>query len=243
MSNDFAYQGNQDQGTNGTDYNSIIFLIRQELARMSTASVVKIVRAPYGKDGKDLPTGAVEAVGYVDVQPLVNQIDGYGNATPHGTVHRLSYQRSQGGSNAIINDPKVGDIGKMVVAERDTSVVKTTDKQGNPGSRRMHDKADGTYVGCTQGGKPDQWIRYTDDGMEIHDKNNNIFVLGPNGISITDKYDNTIVTSEEGVRINGALINKEGDVISKPRGISLENHIHDGVEPGPGDTTRPIGNA
>ena len=240
--NTYAYTGMADAGSATTILKSIRFLIKQELSKISTASVVQIVRAPYDKEGKDIATGAVDAVGYVDVLPLVNQIDGDENATPHGTVYRLSYHRSQGGGNAIINDPKVGDIGKMVIADRDTSVVRATNKQGNPGSRRKFDKADGTYIGRTQADKPDQWITFTKDGIEIHDKNKNIIIMGPDGISITDKNDNTIITDSEGVKINGALINKEGDVISKPRKISLERHIHDGVEPGPGDTTIPIGN-
>lgn len=222
MSDNYAYQGAQDQGTNGTDFNSLVFLIHQELAKISTASVVKIVKGPYDKDGNDIPPGAVGAIGYVDVQPLVNQIDGYGNAMPHGTVHRLSYHRSQGGGNAVINDPKVGDIGKMVVGDRDSSVVRATNAQGNPGSRRKLDKADGTYMGTTQAGDPTQWFTFTADGIEIHDKNDNVIVMGP-----------------DGVKINGALINKEGDVLTK-RGVSLDHHIHDGVQPGGGDTTEPL---
>lgn len=188
----YAYLGNQDAATNGTDYNSLVFIVRQELTRMSTASVVKIVRGPYDKDGKDIPTGSVVPIGYVDVQPLVNQVDGYGNATPHGTVYRLSYHRAQGGGNAIINDPKVGDIGKMVVSDRDTSVVRETNKQANPGSRRMFDKADGTFVGRTQADAPTQWITFTDDGIEIHDKNGNVVKLLPSGIEVTSKGDITV---------------------------------------------------
>lgn len=212
----YAYQGNQDAGTRGTDYNSLIFIIRQEIARLSTAAVVKVVRAPYTKDGSSIPTGANGAVGYIDVQPLVNQIDGYGNAIPHGIVYRIPYHRSQGGGNAIINDPKVGDIGHMSVADRDTSVVRETDKQANPGSRRVMDKADGVYVGRTQGGAASQWITFTDDGIEIHDKNNNVIVMGA-----------------DGVKINGALIDLNGDVITK-HGTSLDKHVNTLVTPGVG---------
>jgi hypothetical protein len=193
--NNYAYQGAQDQGTSGTDYNSIQFLIHQELAKISTASVVKIVKGPYDKDGKAIEPGAPGAIGYVDVQPMVNQLDGYGNATPHGTVYRLSYHRSQGGSNAVINDPVVGDIGKMVVGDRDSSVVRATNKVGNPGSKRKFDKADGTYIGNTQGQTPDQWIAFTKDGIVIHDKNGNSIVMSPDGIAIKSTNGNVTVNA------------------------------------------------
>lgn len=220
-SSDYAYLGNQDAGTNGTEYNSLIFVIRQELARLSTASVVKVVRAPYSKDGNDLPTGAVEPVGYIDVQPLVNQIDGYGNAIPHGVVYRIPYHRSQGGGNAIINDPKVGDIGKMVVADRDTSTVRATDKQGNPGSRRMMDKADGTYVGRTQADKPNQWVTFTNDGIEIHDKNGNSIVMGPDGIKIK--------AVGAGMAVDSQLLSNTGGITAGKDGsdsVTLQHHVH-----------------
>ena len=48
-------------------------------------------------------------------QPLVNMLDGAGDATEHGTIFGLHYTRLQGGANAIILDPQVDDIGWAAV--------------------------------------------------------------------------------------------------------------------------------
>ncbi len=212
--------GTQDQGSATTDYNAATFHIQQEIEKISTSARVKIVRGPYDKDGNDIPKGANVALGFLDVQPLVNQIDGRGNATPHGTVYRLSYYRAQGGGNAIIVDPEVGDVGTMVVEDRDTSSVRATGKQANPGSRRKYDKADGVYMGRTHAGQATQWFTFTATGFEIHDKNGNSIISGPNG-----------------VLINGCLIDKNGDVTTK-HGTSLDHHVNTNVTTG-GDNTGP----
>jgi len=202
MSDEQAYLGAQDASSDSTDTNTMDFIVEQKLAQISTAKLVKIVRGPYDKDGNDIAPGSVVSIGYVDVLPLVNQIDGRGNPTPHGTVHRLSYHRNQGGLDAIINDPVVGDIGKLVISDRDTSSVRATDKQANPGSRRKFDLADGTFVGTTQAKAPDQYVTFKSDGIEIHDKNGNKIILKPDGIDIIDKSGNKIVMSSTGIDLN-----------------------------------------
>ncbi len=62
--------------------------------------------------------GGVGAPPTVDVQPLTNQTDGQGNQTPHGIIYNIPATRTQGGGNAVINDPVVGDVGFMSVADR-----------------------------------------------------------------------------------------------------------------------------
>lgn len=239
MSDDFAYLGAQDASSNVTEYNSLSFLIRQELAQIDTSTVVKIVKAPYDKDGKAIEPGTVGPIGYVDVLPMVNQIDGRGKATPHETVYRLSYYRYQGGDGAIISDPAVGDIGKLVVANRDTSSVRATDKQANPGSRRKFDLADGTFFPSTQAKAPKQWVSYTSKGMIIHDRNGNVVTMDDRGIILEDHVNNNkIEMIAAGVRINGALIDHNGDVITK-HGTSLDNHVNTKVMSGSDNTGPP----
>ena len=70
--------------------------------------------------------GGVEPVGFVDVHPMVAQVDGKGQPTPHGVIYGLPYIRVQGGSNAVILDPQVGDIGLAVFCAQDISKVKAT---------------------------------------------------------------------------------------------------------------------
>jgi hypothetical protein len=146
---------------------------------------VKVVRAPYDTNGNTIPPGTVGPIGYVDVQPLVNQVDGNGgSSTPHGTVYRIPYYRYQSALGAIIADPMVGDIGEIVVHDRDTSVVRSTNAQANPGSRRRHDLADAVYHGQQQAGAPTQGVAFTSSGLVIFDKNHNTITLANNLITI-----------------------------------------------------------
>src|ERR1700687_2328693 len=240
MSDGQTYLGAQDENSDATDTNTADFQIEAKLAQISTAKLVKIIKGPYDKDGKDIPPGSVVPVGYVDVQPLVKQIDGRGKPTSHGTIHRLSYHRFQGGLNAIIADPLKDDIGKMVVADRDTSSVRATNEEANPGSRRKFDPADGTYFGSPQQKKPpEQYVTFTGDGMIWRDKNNNKITTNKDGIKLEDDNGNTIIMKSDGVFINGAQITKSGDVISKPSSIHLDTHTHNGVATGTGNTNKP----
>lgn len=112
--------------------------IKQVLNGISTIKMVKVVAVTGG--GPSAPC-------YVDVQPLVNMIDGAGNPTPHGILTNLPVFRLQGGIGAIICDPSVNDIGLIACCDRDSSKVKATKKVANPGSRRTLDLADGIYLG------------------------------------------------------------------------------------------------
>jgi len=202
--NQNTYQGYQDAASALGEYATVQFQIRQALAEVRTGQPAKIVRAPYDASGNPIAPGSASAIGYVDVQPMVNQVDGAGsNPTPHGTVYRLSYHRYQGGYGAFISDPKLGDIGHMVVADRDTSAVRATSAPANPGSGRRHDLADGTFFGQTQAAAPTQWFSWTATGMDMQDMNGN-----------------TITSNSSGITINGVLFPKAG--IS----FNIKTHTH-----------------
>lgn len=227
-----AYQGAQDQSSNLTDVNSLKFMIRQELAEVRTAVPFKIIKAPYDKDGNPIQPGSPVPIGYVDVQPMVNQLDGYGNSTEHGTVYRLSYHRTQGGGNAIICDPQVGDIGQGIINDRDTSSVRRTNDIANPGSRRKFDLADGIYHGSVQqSGTLTQWVAFQSGGMQLHDMNSNIITTTSGGITIEAAAGKPVV-------INGATITSTGDIITA-HGTSLDHHVNTEVMSGPDNTGPP----
>jgi hypothetical protein len=159
------YLGSQDAGTVGSDYNSREFHTRSIVEQsVRTGGPVKVIRAPYDANGNALTPGSNTPIGYIDVQPMVNQIDGYGNATPHGTVYRVTYYRYQNGLFAIYADPVVGDIGHMVPADRDVSSVYANNAVANPGSRRKFDLADGTYFGTSRGNAPQSYLVPQPDG-------------------------------------------------------------------------------
>jgi hypothetical protein len=155
----------------------VIFIIRQMLTRMNTMKVVKVVAVHN--------TGGVAVAGTVDVQPLVSQIDGNNNAQPHGTIPGIQYFRLQGGPNAIICDPVVGDVGYIVCADRDSTNIKNGQSTPvTPGSFRRNDLADGVYVGGILNQKPTQYIQFTSTGVTFVDQNGNTMTFGPTGVTV-----------------------------------------------------------
>lgn len=140
-------------------YNIELFVIKAALAKMQTATLVQVKSCTND--------GGVSPFGTVDVVPMVAQIDGAGNITPHLTVFELPYLRIQGGANAVIIDPQPGDIGIAVFASRDISNVKTTQSPAAPGSFRSYDWGDGMYLGGVLNGTPTQYLRFASGGVEV----------------------------------------------------------------------------
>lgn len=215
-----GYFGQEGLSDATGEWNLLRFIVRQELAALRTSHPVKVV-AVHG--------GGVSGKGAtVDVQPLINQTDSQGNQTPHGTIYGIPITRNQGGGNAFINDPKVGDIGHMVIGDRDMSVVKSTNAQANPGSFRRHDMADGVYHAAIPlgGDPPTQYMYWTDTGFTIMDQNGNTITGGPSGVTI-----------------NGLIVDQSGN-LTTPGGVqagtgtgdsvTLQHHNHGGPPPVPG---------
>ena len=150
----YASQADLTSGT--SEFNVVAFQIQQALARLNTMTLVKVLAVTNA--------GGVAPVGFVDVQPMVNQINGIGTPTPRGQIFNVPYVRIQGGANAIILDPKVGDIGWCGFCDRDISSAKSTKGIANPGSRRRFDKADGVYIGGLINGVPTNYVQFEDDG-------------------------------------------------------------------------------
>ncbi len=140
-------------------YNQLLFIIRQQIAKMQTATIVNVVACSND--------GGVSPVGTVDVQILVNQIDGQGVPTPHITMYGLPYLRMQGGANAVILDPQPGDIGIAIFASRDISTVVSTKAQANPGSYRQYDFSDGMYLGGLLNAAPIQFVQFSTSGIKV----------------------------------------------------------------------------
>lgn len=158
--NAFGFEGAKVPTSGTSDYNAMSFLVRQMMSQMRTATLVQVKGVTN--------SGDLGPVGFVDVLPLVDQLDGAGRPVPHGVIYQLPYLRIQGGADAVIIDPKVGDIGMAVFADRDISSVKATRKGSNPGSLRMNDMADGMYLGGFLNGTPSQYIRFSASGIEIY---------------------------------------------------------------------------
>lgn len=157
---DGVTSGQQRPQSTWGEFNNIAFLVQQALGKMQTATLVRVESCTNA--------GGVSPVGFVDVTPLVNQIDAQGNPTPHVTIHNVPYFRLQGGANGVIIDPVAGDIGVCVFASRDISKVKSTKKQANPGSFRQYSFSDGMYLGGMLNGTPTQYVQFSAAGIRIH---------------------------------------------------------------------------
>jgi hypothetical protein len=151
--------GQQTVYDHQSSHNAIEFVIQQALAKIATMTLVKVVSVTNN--------GQLSPVGFCDVQPMVNQMDGAGRAVPHGVIHHVPYARMQGGTTAIIMDPKPGDIGIAGFSHRDLSAVKNSKAPANPGSNRRFSYADGLYLGGTLNGTPTQFIQFSDNGVNI----------------------------------------------------------------------------
>lgn len=236
MADDYAYEGQEDAASSISDYHAMQFFTNQILNRISTATLVQI------KSVTNNP-GDLKPIGRVDVLPLVNQIDGRGKPTPHQTVYNLSYFRYQGGSNAVIIDPQENDIGLAVFCDRDISTVKSTQQQSNPGSHRKFSKSDGIFIGLCLAKEPTQYITFTNDGIVIADKNKNNITLSKDGIKITDANGNVISMQSSGVAVTSNQLTNTNDIIAGEGGadkVSLQNHVHSGVQRGGAETDPPV---
>ncbi len=155
--NQGGYAGQWDDSDGTSDYNVQQFLIQQALAKVSTATLVKVMA---------VNGGGLAAPPTVDVRPLVKLIDGLGNASDHGTISGLPVFRMQSGAAAVILDPKVDDIGLAIFADRDISTVKKTKAAAPPGSRRRFDMADGLYIGGFANGAATTYVRVAEGEIE-----------------------------------------------------------------------------
>lgn len=153
------YYGQTDATTGQGEWNKQRFLIQQQMANLNTSMPVEVLSV----------TGAgVGPVGFVSLKILVDQVTGNDVTIPHGEIANVPYVRIQGGSNAVIIDPQVGDIGMALFCSRDISAVKNARKSAPPGSRRMYSFSDCAYLGGVLNGAPSQYIQFTESGIIIH---------------------------------------------------------------------------
>lgn len=235
-------QGQRGASTPASDLNALDFLIQRALQGINTAEPVRVM---------GVSAEGVQPVGFVSVQPLVNLVAGDGKGHQQGTLFRLPYFRAQGGENAVIVDPKPGDIGLAVYAMRDTESVKEK-RDGastNPGSARMCNKGDGFFIGGFLNKAPKRYVMVNDDGITLDDgaggkmelKGGQLVITAPGGIirnAPTDVQNGEGATStlNGNLQVNGK-ISSSGDQTAG--GISQMHHTHTGVLPGGGSTGEP----
>ena len=240
-----SVKGQQNYNTDSSPYNASEFQIQQALRKINTAEPVRVTGVNPGKVGK---------AGTVTVQPIVNLVTGTGEGMAQSALFSLPYLRIQGGENAVIVDPKPGDVGLAVYAMRDTEQMKQGDgAECNPGSARCYSKGDGFYLGGFLNKTPKRYIWIEDDGITMDDgeggklelKGGKLTISAPNGIETTSSVEthNTpaltmgsggaTATMNANMTVNGT-ITSTGDQTAG--GISQMSHVHTGVESG-GSTT------
>ena len=158
-----------------SDFNVLNFIVSQALARVRTITPVKVVSAAAG-NAPDQWT--------VNVQPLVNLVDGRMTASQHGTIYTVPVANLSGANGSVSIAPAAGDLGLVLVCDRDISSAYSSKGVANPGSRRMHDLSDSIYLGGFGAlNTSAQQIRITADGITIH-STKTVTIDAPNGATI-----------------------------------------------------------
>ena len=152
--------GRQKFASGNNEFNSLSFMMQQMMNSVNIATLVKVVAVHAGT----IPS----ITGTVDVTPLVEQLDGAGQAMEHATIFGLPYFRMQGGVNAVILDPKKDDVGFCVFADRDISNAMDAGQAGPAASERRFNFADGMYIGgWSPVVVPTRFLSISDDGIKI----------------------------------------------------------------------------
>jgi hypothetical protein len=81
---------------------SLKFIIARELNNVNTVTLGKVLKCTNN--------GALSLVGYVDIQPMVNQMDSKDQGLAQPILYNVPYLRIQGGANAVIIDPKAATL-------------------------------------------------------------------------------------------------------------------------------------
>lgn len=201
-----------------SEFNRMAFVVRSIMAQQATTTLV-IVRA-------------IEE-GLVDVQPMVAQVDGAGNAVDHGIIHGLPVWRLQGGNSAVIVTPEVGDIGLAVFASTDISNVKRAKEPTTPGSFRRFDWSDGIYLGGLLNAPAEQFVRMDSDGITITAADGQPVTINADSVAINA---DTVSISGD-LDVTGSISSGAGSTFD---GKAFDTHKHSGVTTGGGNTGNPV---
>ena len=215
--------GQQYQQDPASDYEAMRFMVLQLINQVCTVTPVRVQQST--------SNGELALAGRVVVRPMVMQTDGKQQAIEHGDIFDIPYIRVQGGANAVIIDPQPGDIGLALFAMRDISAVKASGVESPPGSRRTYSWSDAIYIGGLLNDVPTQYVRFSDDGMEL---------VSPTQVLIQAP---TILlagaVSQSGGSVSVETTLTAGTEVTA-NGIALTTHVHSGVQTGGGTSGPPV---
>lgn len=161
------YYGQVDPTSTQGEWNKLRFIIEQQMLGLNTCLPVRVL---------SVQASGVAPVGFVSIQILVDQITGNDMTVPHGEITNVPYMRLQGGANAVIIDPSIGDVGIACFSSRDISAVKNAIQSSlqngrstfPPGSRRAYSFSDAMYIGGMLNAAPTQYIQFAEGGIIVH---------------------------------------------------------------------------
>jgi hypothetical protein len=210
--------GISQQGPNdhSNAFNATAFLVKQLQAQVESMMPVQVTAVHPG-------SGSPPAVGTVDVQLLVSQIDGAGNVAQNGIVYGLPYFRLQGGPWAIIIDPAQNDFGFIIAADRDITSVKANPGIQAPGSPRKYSYSDGIFLSCPFGTTvPAGTFVFKADGTwTLTDQFGNVLNGSSSGITATPVSGGSFAVNGN-ITATGTIIGGFGG----PDQVGLTTHEH-----------------
>lgn len=131
--------------------NALSYLIRKGIENLvNTVIIVKVIAINEGT---------------IDVIPLISLIDAEDNPIEKAPVYNVRYMQLQAGLNGIKLKPVIGDIGILLVSDRDTSKI----QEGIALTNRRFNIADGIYLGGIYGlnQEPTQFIEIKENELNI----------------------------------------------------------------------------
>lgn len=219
MANQDGYQSNITPPLFNTEYRRLQFIVESMLAGVRTSLPCRVEGVTNN--------GGVSPVGYVNIRPLIQQVDGNGNLFDHDVIYNVPYMRVQGGNNAVIIDPEIGDIGLFSVADRDISGLKNTGQQSGPLSRRKFDMSDAIYHYTIMGAAPTQYIQFSSAGIAIH---------SPIAVNVNAPIINATATTQANITAPDIRIGATGQTLKSLVTDSMQdlfnNHVHPNPEGG-----------
>lgn len=259
---DKPVKGTKRATTANTELNAMSAFIETKIRDgVNTSDLVTIGAAD---DQGNTSTG-----GYAAATPIVAQTDGFNNAIPTTEIPKLPVWRPQAGKAAILMKPQPGDKAIAVFMKRDSSGIGVETKSSiPPGSFRNFDQADGVLINGVLGEAPEIWLLLDPEtgkielstkaanlDIECREEGDILIKTGSGDITIqagsggggTITLDGQVVVTRNIIvqnknnegqsQMTGGFSNTGGQITSNA--ITLETHLHKGVQTGSGDTGTP----
>ena len=184
------------------EYDKVISQFNSLITNVNTAMPCKVVAIE-----KQEQRG-VNIVGVVDIQLMIEQTNGQKKGNETAIICNVPYVRIQGGTNAVIIDPEINDLGVAIFASRDITNFKEARRQTPPATWRKFSISDAIYIGGIRNQKPVQYIHFRNDGIEIYSPKR-VHITTP---TVLIDSDNTTINTSAKTTINangGCEINAE----------------------------------